>query len=93
MHQQITRRAFVASLTVVALAAVTFAATGFGHNHANLPGPVCQICYIGHLPMLQPAEIVAPPPPMFVAWHSPSEALFPDLEPVYRSGPSRAPPA
>ncbi len=86
------RIAYVTTLAAVILLLASTAAV-LWHHHDNLQGRVCQVCQLGHLPILKARFPTLVPALAVLAWHSSAEELITDLDPWSHQEPSRAPPA
>ncbi len=88
-----SRVAYFTSLAAVILLLLASTAAAFWHKHDEVQGRVCQVCQLGHLPILEARVPTLAPALAFLAWHSSAEELVADLDPWPHQGPSRAPPA
>jgi|GEM_PF-3445230 len=88
-----SRVACLVSLAAVMLLLLASTAAAFWHKHDEVQGRVCQVCQLGHLPILEARVPTLAPALAFLAWHSSAEELVADLDPWPHQGPSRAPPA
>jgi hypothetical protein len=87
------RIAYVTTLAAVILLLLASTAAVLWHHHENLQGHVCQVCQLGHLPILKARVPTLALALAFLSWHSSAEELIADLDPWSNQGPSRAPPA
>jgi len=93
MSKRTLRVSALLSLVAVATLLLTSAGASLWHRHSGRSEQVCQVCHIGHLPLLQSAVTVGTPAPALIAWHLPAEEFARDLDPVFSSNVPRAPPA
>jgi hypothetical protein len=93
MSKRILRVSAVVSLAAIAALLLTSAGASLWHRHDSRSEQVCQVCRIGHLPLLQLTFNLGTPAPALIAWHLPAEEFCRDLDPVFSSNVPRAPPA
>ena len=90
--EKMAKRPLVLVLLLATLV-VSTAAVAFGHAHDSAVARQCDVCHVGHLPVVQPTDGVGLCPPAPVEWHTLTEKSFHVPEYSLRSHPSRAPPA
>ena len=93
MSKRTLRVSALVSLAAVTALLLTSAGASLWHRHNGRSEQVCQVCHIGHLPLLQATFNLGTPPPALVAWRSPAEEFGRDLDPIFSSNVPRAPPA
>jgi len=79
-------------VVVVLVATLVLSTVAFQHSH-DPAARSCDLCQVGHTPALQATGLAAVRSPQPIEWHSVTEQVHPDLEPLLASSPSRAPPA
>ena len=87
------RVACLVALAAVILLLLASIAAVLWHHHDEVQGRVCEVCQLGHAPILETRLPTLAPALAFLAWHSSAEELVADLDPWPHQGPSRAPPA
>ena len=86
--------AYFTSLAAVFLLLLGSTAAVLWHlHHDEVQGRACQVCQLGHLPILEGRVPTLAPALAFLAWHTSAVELVADLDPWPHQGPSRAPPS
>jgi len=80
-------------LAVVVSIGLSTAAVSPLHWHSAELGKVCDVCLVGHLPVLQTLVSLDLRPPAPLDWHISAADFFPEVAPLGLASPSRAPPA
>src|SRR5713101_4775564 len=93
MSKRTLRVSALVSLAAVAALLLTSAGASLWHRHDSRSEQVCQVCHIGHLPLLQSTVTAGAPAPALVARHCAAEEVFWDFDPVFSTHVPRAPPA
>ncbi len=88
-----SRIAYITTLAAVILLLLASTAAVLWHHHENLQGRVCQVCQLGHLPILKARAPTLVTALVFLAWGTSAEELVVHLDPWSHQAPSRAPPA
>lgn len=85
-------KAPVLLLAILATISLSTAAVSPLHWHSAELGKVCDVCLVGHLPVLQTLVSLDLRPPAPVDWHTSAAEFFPEAAPLGLASPSRAPP-